>query len=183
RRPEELRARAPALGQVHRKRRLAGAGRDGVQPDPGSRDAGRRLTGEGDNRDGSPQADQRARPDRLLRPTGHPAPTRGLALGERLGRPVRPGMWAPPRTDDLTTATTGPTTNLERPGSEARPPATPAHRGPIVTDPDGSAPPHRWIEVKPARDVGAARSSPKLREPARDRAHWECATNPKRGAV
>ena len=38
RRPEALRAGAPALGQVRRERGLAGAGRDGVQPDPRRRD-------------------------------------------------------------------------------------------------------------------------------------------------
>jgi hypothetical protein len=34
RRPEERTARAPALRQVHRQRGLAGAGHDGVQPEP-----------------------------------------------------------------------------------------------------------------------------------------------------
>ena len=51
-----------------------------------------------------------------------------MALGERLERPVQPGLRTTTGTDDLTApADTGTTTNLERPGSEARRTATPTH--------------------------------------------------------
>ena len=50
RRPEGLRAGAPALGDVHRERRLAGAGGDGVQPDPRRRHHHRAGPGQSDHR-------------------------------------------------------------------------------------------------------------------------------------
>jgi len=102
-RPEELSPRSPALSQLHRERGLAGAGRDGFQPDPGGRDAGRHRTGQVEDRDGPPQADHRASPPRVLGSTDHPAPPSGLAMGERLDPPVHPNKRTTARTDDLTT--------------------------------------------------------------------------------
>ena len=74
RRPEALSARTPALGQVHRERRLARAGRDGVQPDPRRRTLDRPRSGQGHHRDDPPQAHHRPRPGRVLSATGDPAP-------------------------------------------------------------------------------------------------------------
>jgi hypothetical protein len=159
RRPEARGAGAPALGQVHGQRSVAGAGRDGVQLDPSRRDHRRPGTRQGHLRDHPPQADRRARPGRLLRATDHPAPPGALALGDSLERPVKPSLRTTTGTDDLTApADSGPTTNLERPGSEARLPPhaapRPNSRGPVATDPDPSAPAHRWIEAKGWRRDG-----------------------------
>ena len=58
RRPEELRPGPPALGKVHRQRRLAGPGRHRVQPHPRRGHDQRRRAGQGDHRHHPPQADR-----------------------------------------------------------------------------------------------------------------------------
>lgn len=88
--PEELRAGSPALGEVHRESRLAGARGDGVQPHPHRHGDHRPDVGEGHHRDHPTQADHRPRPDSVLRATPHPAPNDGMALGNRLtGSPTK----------------------------------------------------------------------------------------------
>ncbi len=84
RRPEARSAGAPALRQVHRQRRLARAGRHGVQPHPSSRDHHRPGTRQGHHRHHPPQADRRARPSGVIGTQDHPAPPDRMALGDRL---------------------------------------------------------------------------------------------------
>ena len=105
--------------------------------------------GQGHHRDDPPQADHRARPDRVLGPTGHPAPTDGLALGDRLDRPVRPGMRTTARSDDLTPPLPKPAQRpawndlAARPDQQSRPHTTDAP--PSATRQPN--PVHRWIEA------------------------------------
>ncbi len=88
RRPEERPARAPALGRVHRQRRLAGLRRDRPQPAPRRRHARRRPPRPDPHRHHPRPADQHPGPARALRPPPAPAPTPRLALGARPGRAV-----------------------------------------------------------------------------------------------
>ena len=92
RRPEELRPGAPSLGEVHRQRRLAGAGRHRVQPHPHRRHHHRPRYGEGDHRHHPPQADHRPGPGGDLSPADHLAPANRLALGNRVDPSVRPRL-------------------------------------------------------------------------------------------
>jgi hypothetical protein len=50
-----------------------------------------------------PQADRRPGPNRHLRPPGHPAPTSGMAMADRLDRDVRPDQRPTARRPGLTT--------------------------------------------------------------------------------
>jgi hypothetical protein len=77
RRPEELRPGAPAVGEVHRQRRLAGPGRHGVQPHPRRRHPHRPTSPrESDDRDRAAHPGRCPGPGRELRPANRPAPTR-----------------------------------------------------------------------------------------------------------
>ena len=92
RRPEELRAGAPALRGVHRQRRLAGARGDRVQPHPRRRHPDRapalaRATTATIRRKLISVPARVATSARRM----HPAPADRLALGDRLDRAVRPG--------------------------------------------------------------------------------------------
>ena len=73
RRSEERPAGAPALGLFHGQLRLAGPGRDGVQPDQGGRRRRRRPTQQSRDRDHPRAVDRHRRPDHPLRPPEHPA--------------------------------------------------------------------------------------------------------------
>ncbi len=89
--------------------------------------------GRGTIREHPSQADHRARASRDLCPPHHPAPTRGLALGDRLDRSVRPGQRPAARPRGLTTQQPplrDPRTNADDPDSEVRQISTPssAHR-------------------------------------------------------
>ena len=93
-------------------------------------------------------ADRRACPGRVIGATRDPAPSGALALGDRLERPVQPGLRTTTGTGDLTTQPTParrPTRNdlAARPDERPRPQA----RGPLVSNRAPSAPAHRWIEV------------------------------------
>ena len=76
RRPEELRAGAPAVRSVHRQRRLAGPRGHRVQPHPRRRHPDRTRPGQGHHRDDPPQADHRAGTSRDLSTTDHPCTSR-----------------------------------------------------------------------------------------------------------
>ena len=109
RRAEERPARAPALGGVHRERRLAGLRRHRAQPHPRRRRPRRRPPRPHPNRDHPPQLIHT--PARLAHSAHQPAPapTPGLALGGGAGRTVPPRPARPPPHPRLTTARTGPT--------------------------------------------------------------------------
>lgn len=81
RRAQERRPGAPALGQVHRQRRLAGPGSHGPQPRPSRRAPRRTRTGHGNGSKPAPQDLHHAGPTRPQRPKTTPATTRLLALG------------------------------------------------------------------------------------------------------
>ena len=75
-------------GSLRRQRRLAGAGRDRVQPDPRRRSPGLDVPRQGHHRHDPRPADQHPGPDRPLRPPATPAPAPALAVGGRLDPPV-----------------------------------------------------------------------------------------------
>ena len=156
RRPEELRPGAPALGQVHRQRRLAGAGRHRVQPHPHRRHHHRHRPGEGDHRHHPPQADHRPGPGGDLGPAGHLAPADRLALGNRVDPPVHPRLRATDTSHDLTTqpSTARPghskwNTLTARSAGQPCPQASTARLERIGSPPGG----RRWIEAK-SRSMG-----------------------------
>ena len=94
RRPEERAVGAPAVRVVHGELGVAGAGRDGVQPHPWCRRAGRQSPGQGHHRHRPPHPDRCPGPDRHDRPNIHPAPADRMALADRLGQPVHPNLRA-----------------------------------------------------------------------------------------
>jgi hypothetical protein len=102
-----------------RELRLAGAGRDGVQPDPVRRDHHRAGPGQGHHCHHPAQTDRRSRPGRHLRPPRDPAPAHRLAVGERLDRAGHPRL----RTTHARHTPTHPGHRRERttghPGAEA----------------------------------------------------------------
>ncbi|MET3934637.1 hypothetical protein ABIE00_002683 [Arthrobacter sp. OAP107] len=84
---EELRAGAPALGELRGQLGVAGAGRDRVKPDPCRREPDRTGPGQGDHRDHPPQAHRRPGTHRheshcICRPPG---------LGNNRGPSCSPG--------------------------------------------------------------------------------------------
>ena len=108
-------------------------------------------TGQGHHRDDPPQADHRACPRRVLRAPGDPAPTRSLALADRLDRAVRPGLRTADqhrRPDPLAETARRPTRNqlAARPGRHPRPPTNTT----TLSEPAGSETSDRWIEAKTA---------------------------------
>ena len=92
---------APALGFLRGELRVAGAGRDGVQPHPRRRRARRPVPRQSRHRDHPHTPDHRRRPGHPLRPPRHPATTDPLALGDHLAATVHRGDR--PTTSDLTT--------------------------------------------------------------------------------
>ena len=92
----------------------------------------RPRTGQGHHRDDPPQAHHRARPGRVLRATGDPAPPSSLALGDRLDRPVQPGLRTTAGTDrpdhpaDTGTTTTWNTWQRGQTNSHAHTPRSPS---------------------------------------------------------
>ena len=89
RRPQGLRPGASALGTIQRQRRVAGAGRDGVQPHPRRRHHHRPRVGASQDRHHPPDPDHGAGTDRVLGATPDPAPTTGLAMGTGVEHPVQ----------------------------------------------------------------------------------------------
>jgi hypothetical protein len=132
RRLEELRARAPAVGGVHRERGLARARRDRVQPDPcrcHPRRPNRLRPGPGNHLDRAPPTDPDPVPDRDPRPPTDPPPTPGLALADRLDPAQRPRRRPTYDRDQLTTPAGRParrTPPWNSTGSEARHPSMPS---------------------------------------------------------
>jgi hypothetical protein len=149
RRPEELRVGPPALRCVHRQRRLAGARGHRVQPHPHRGNPRRTRPRESDHRDPAPQADPGALPGRDIRTTHHPAPTPGLALGDRLDRSVRARQRPTQPSRGLTIRRKrhdrrAPwNTPAARPGDQPRP--TTLKTRPQAADHPPSA--HRWIRA------------------------------------
>src|SRR5674476_601694 len=88
RRAEERPARAPAFRANQRERRVAGPGGDLVQPDPRRRDPGLQVPRPGHDHHHPHPAHRRAGPHRPLGPPAASAPTRPMALGERLADDV-----------------------------------------------------------------------------------------------
>lgn len=71
-------------GGVHGQRRLAGAGRHGLQPHTRRSHPDRDWTGKGHHRHHPPHTDHRPSQDRILSPPARAASTNSLALGSRL---------------------------------------------------------------------------------------------------
>ena len=89
-----------------------------------------------------------SRPDRDLRPTGHPAPTPSLALAERVDPTVRPRRGPTAARHVLTTQPTAarPRNPVEHPDSEVRPSPTHApEQNPQPCRRQPARPPRRWI--------------------------------------
>jgi hypothetical protein len=91
------------IGVVRGELRLAGAGRDRVQPHPRRRRPGLQLPREGHHRHHPHPADRRAGPAGPLRPTAAAAPAPRLALAHRLDRALRRHLRTTHRSDRLTT--------------------------------------------------------------------------------
>ena len=108
-------------GTVQRQRRLAGPGRDGVQPHPRRRRARLPLPRPSHHRHDPPPADQRPRPTGPLRPPHPPAATDQLALGRRLARPVHRRTRTTHRSHRLTTGPTATTDDQWNSRADRRP--------------------------------------------------------------
>ena len=115
RRPEELGAGPPAVGQVRRQRRLAGPRGHGVQPHPRRRQHGRSTAPQGDHRHAASTTRPRPGPHRQVRPATDPAPAGRLALAERLDRPVHPQLRTTRRDISLTASAPPPPTEPGEP--------------------------------------------------------------------
>jgi hypothetical protein len=89
RRPQGRAAGPPPVGVVRGELRLAGARDDGVQPHPRRRRPGLGLPRQGDHLHHPRPADQRAYPDRPLRPPATAAPAPRLALATSLDPALR----------------------------------------------------------------------------------------------
>src|SRR5450830_239421 len=92
--PEKQRFGAPAIGSVHRKRRLARPGRHRIQPHPRRSNHRRRWHGQSNNGHHPPETGQRPSEDRVFRKANHASPARPMAMGKRLGGPVRSDLRA-----------------------------------------------------------------------------------------
>ena len=88
RRAQGRAARAPAVRDLHRERRLAGPGRDLVQPDPRRRDPRLEVPRPGHHRDDPHPPHRSPGPHRPLRTPAPPALTSAVALGNGLARDV-----------------------------------------------------------------------------------------------
>jgi hypothetical protein len=140
--------RTPTLGPDERQRRLAGPGRDRVQPDPHRGDPGLGVPRPGDHRHDPHPAHRRARPHRPLGPPDPPAPTRAMALGTRPAGAVHRRE----RATDLGDLTTQPprrnqgpdVEDPDRPATQPRPNPESHQRHPINRHQEAD----RWIEAQ-----------------------------------
>jgi hypothetical protein len=158
----------PALGEVHRERRLDHPGHDRVQPHPRRREHRRRRTGQGDDRDDPPPSDPRRGPRSQHRPAPAPAPTGDLALGRGVHDPVRGNLRATTSSYDLTdppATATGTTPQWKRrahrriPRAPTPEPTRRPEQSPSRTHPGGSGlsptPPSTATRTTPGPGTGA----------------------------
>lgn len=149
----------------HGQRGLVGLCGHGVQPHPRRRHDHRARPGQSRHRHHPAQAHRGPRPDRHLSTATAPAPTGGLALGQRLDRTVLPRVRATNDRGDLTAGPSGHDTDQQwntpaaRPAPQPRPTANP---GPQPRS--GPAPrEHRWTQVRSASWTATVRVGTKRR--------------------